>query len=418
MPTDDAKPTLLPPYRVLDLTDAKGHMAGKVLAAMGADVVKIEPPGGDPARDIGPFLDGIPHRDRSLNWFAFNPGKRGMTLNLEAEDGRALLKRLVKNADFVLESFKPGYLDSLGLGYQDLKAIKPDIILTSITPFGQDGPHKDYEVSDLIMMGMGGFMAENGYPDSPPIRMSVDQAYTHGGVYGAAASLTAHVNRAATGQGQHVDVAIQEALMLMVDPPVQYWLMEGHEGTNRVGSKMRRGDVQMRLVWRCKDGFAAWRLFTGQPVGRRTHRIIDWAEEDGQHTGLKNTPWADIDMVTLTQPQIDEWDVVFQEFFDRHTKAQLVEGALKRGLMLYPVNTIGELVENHHMADRDYFQEVEHPEVGRSIRYPGPWWKAEAAPLRLDRRAPLIGEHNVDIYIDELGLSRHELSALKASGVV
>ena len=123
-------------------------------------------------------------------------------------------------------------------------------------------------------------------------------------------------------------------------------------------------------------------------------------------------------MVTLTQPQIDEWDVVFQEFFDRHTKAQLVEGALKRGLMLYPVNTIGELVENHHMADRDYFQEVEHPEVGRSIRYPGPWWKAEAAPLRLDRRAPLIGEHNVDIYIDELGLSRHELSALKASGVV
>ncbi|MCH8195608.1 MAG: CoA transferase [Chloroflexi bacterium] len=220
MPSDDA-PTLLPPHRVLDLTTVVGHLCCKILAEMGADVIKIEPTGGDTARDIGPFIDDIPSRNRSLQWFAFNASKRGVTLNLETADGRDIFRRLVEGADFVVESFKPGYLDSLGLGFDALRAIKPDLILTSITPFGQTGPYRGYAATDLVLMAMGGFMAENGYPDSPPIRMSVDQAYHHGGFYGAAASLTAHLDRARTGQGQHVDISIQEALTLMFDPPIQ-----------------------------------------------------------------------------------------------------------------------------------------------------------------------------------------------------
>ncbi|MEE9286035.1 MAG: CoA transferase [Dehalococcoidia bacterium] len=411
-------PTLLLPYRVLDLTTVMGHLCGKVLAEMGADVIKIEPPGGDSARDLGPFVDDIPHRNRSLTWFAFNPSKRGVTLSLETADGRDLFLRLVQRADFVVESFKPGYLDSLGLGYDRLKAIKPDLILTSITPFGQSGPYRGYEAPDLVLMAMGGFMGENGYPDSPPVRMSVDQAYHHGGFYGAAASLTAHLDRVATGQGQHIDVSIQEALTLMFDPSIQNWVMMKEQGTNRVGPKMRRGKVLMRLVWPCKDGYATWRLFTGQPVGRRTHKIIDWAEEDGQDTGLKGTRWQDIDMLSVTQEQLDDWDQVFGEFFLRHTKEQLVEGALSRRMMIYPVNTIADALSQRHFAEREFFTEIDHPELGRTVRYPGPYWKSPGAPWRAKGRAPLIGEHNREVYGEELGLSREDLAALKASGVI
>ncbi len=417
MPSDDAS-TLLPPHRVLDLTTVVGHLCGKILAEMGADVIKIEPTGGDTARDIGPFIDDIPSRNRSLQWFAFNASKRGVTLNLETADGRDIFRRLVEGADFVVESFKPGYLDSLGLGFGALRAIKPDLILTSITPFGQTGPYRGYEATDLVLMAMGGFMAENGYPDSPPIRMSVDQAYHHGGFYGAAASLTAHLDRVRTGQGQHVDISIQEALTLMFDPPIQNWIMTGAEGTNRVGPQMWRGKVLMRLVWPCKDGYATWRLFTGQPVGRRTHKIIDWAEEDGQHTGLKGTKWEEIDMMSVTQEMLDEWDLVFGEFFLRHTKEQLVEGALARRMMIYPVNTVADALNHRHFEAREFFIDVDHPELGRTFRYPGPYWKSPGAPWRSKGRAPLIGEHNVDVYGDEMGMTRQEMASLKAAGVI
>ncbi len=410
--------TLLAPYRVLDLTDLKGHLCGKVLAEMGADVLKIEPPGGDSARDLGPFIDDIPDRNRSLYWCAYNLSKRGVTLNLESADGRDLFRRLAAKADFVIESFKPGYLDGLGLGYSDLRKIKKDIVLTSITPFGQTGPYKGYESSDLILMGMGGFMSENGYEDSPPIRMSQDQAYNHGGIYGAAASLAAHYDRAKSGEGQHIDVCIQEALALMFDPPMQAWIMNKKDGTNRVGPQMIRGKILMRLVWPCKDGFVTWRLFTGGAVGRRTHLIIDWAEEDGQHTGLKGTKWEDIDMLDITQPQLDAWDKVFAEFFMRHTKEQLVEGSLKRHMMIYPVNSITDALTHRHLKARDFWVDVEHPELGRTLKYPGPYWKVHGAPWRTRGRAPLVGEHNEEIFVKELGLTKDELISLAEAGVI
>jgi len=414
----DSLPALLPPYRVLDLTNVRGHLCGKILAEMGADVIKIEPPGGDAARDLGPFIDDVPDRHRSLWWFACNPSKRGVTLNVESADGRALFKRMVQKADFVIESFKPGYLDSLGLGYAALKAIKPDLILTSITPFGQTGPYRGYAAPDLVLMAAGGFMAENGYPDSPPIRMSIDQAYHHGGIYGAAATLTAHFGRTRTGKGQHIDVCIQEALALMFDPPIQEWLMMGKQGTNRVGPLMWRGKVLLRLVWKCKDGYATWRLFTGQPVGRRTHKIIDWAEEDGLQTGLKGFKWEEVDMLSITQEQLDRWDRVFHAFFESHTKAQLVHGALTRNMMIYPVNTIADALRHEHFAAREYFIDVPHPELGRTFKYPGPYWKSPAAPWRTKGRAPLIGEHNWEVYGEELGHSRQDLAALRASGAI
>ena len=426
--------TLLAPYRVLDLTDVKSHLCGKILAEMGADVIKIEPPSGDSARALGPYIDNMPSPSRSLQWLAYNTSKRGVTLNLETADGRDLFRRMAAKADFVIESFKPGYLDSLGLGFRDLRKINAELLLTSITPFGQEGPYRDYEAPDIVLMALGGFMSENGYPDSPPIRMSVDQAQYHGSVYGAAASLTAHLERVKTGEGGHVDVSIQECLMLMFDTSTQEWLISKRQGTNRVGPAMWRGKVLMRLVWKAKDGFATWRLFTGQPVGRRTHKIIDWAEEDGQQTGLKGTKWEDIDMLSITQEQLDKWDKVFAGFFASHTKQQLFDGALKRNMMIYPVNTITDVLHAPHFQEREFFVEVEHPELSPvrgepveprtggaaspgTYKYPGPFWKSHGAPWRLKHRAPLLGEHNTEVYA-ELGLNAHDLVALKAAGAI
>jgi len=171
---------LLSAYRVLDLTDEKGLFCAKVLADLGADVIKIEPPGGCTARRIGPFHKDIPHPEKSLFWSAYNVNKRGITLNLECEDGREIFRKLVATADVVIESFPPVYMKDLGLGYDNLCQIKSDIVFTSITPFGQDGPYCNFQVSDLTCWSMGGFAYITGDADRPPVQIGFPQAYLNG----------------------------------------------------------------------------------------------------------------------------------------------------------------------------------------------------------------------------------------------
>jgi len=183
MAKETASETALGPYRVLDLTDEKGLLCGMLLAGLGADVIKVERPGGDLARNIGPFYDDIPHPEKSLLWFAYNLNKKGITLNIETVDGREIFKRLVKTSDFVIESFPPGYMARLGLDYSALSQINPRIIMTSITPFGQTGPYRDYKGSDLICMASGGLMYVSGDPDRPPVRITIPQAYCHAGAH-------------------------------------------------------------------------------------------------------------------------------------------------------------------------------------------------------------------------------------------
>jgi benzylsuccinate CoA-transferase BbsE subunit len=214
---DDLKTeSMLSPYRVLDLTDEKGLLCGKILGDMGADVIKIEKPGGDAARSIGPFYHDEPHSEKSLFWFSLNTSKRGITLNIETADGREIFKRLVQTADFVIESFAPGYLDKLGLGYMALDKIKPGIIMVSITPFGQTGPYRDYKTSDIVAWAMSGEMSGWGDIDRPPVRISNhSQSYLNAAADGAIGALVALYQRWAMGEGQHIDVSIQEALSIM-----------------------------------------------------------------------------------------------------------------------------------------------------------------------------------------------------------
>ena len=203
---------MLSPYRVLDLTDARGLLCGKILADLGADVIQVEPPGGNSARGIGPFYHDEVHPERSLFWWAYTENKRSITLNLTSRDGQALLKRLVKTADFVVESGAPGELAAAGLGYDTLAALNPALIMVSITAFGQDGPYAHYKAPDLVGMGLAGFMYVTGDPDRPPVRVGFPHFYLHGAAAGATGAMLAHAQRTLTGQGQHVDVSCQEAV--------------------------------------------------------------------------------------------------------------------------------------------------------------------------------------------------------------
>ncbi|HJX35875.1 MAG TPA: CoA transferase, partial [Dehalococcoidales bacterium] len=164
-------------YRVLDLTNENGYLCGKILGDMGADVIKIEPPRGDSGRKIGPFYRQVPDMEKSLYWYAYNLNKRGITLDIETEDGRQILSRLIKKADFLIESYPTGYLDKLGLTFAKIHELNPRIVMTSITPFGRTGPYKDYKGSDLVVMAMSGLMYITGDPDTAPLRISFPQAF-------------------------------------------------------------------------------------------------------------------------------------------------------------------------------------------------------------------------------------------------
>ncbi len=220
-----ARESLLSPYRALDLTDEKGFLCGKILGDLGADVIKIEAPLGDPARNIGPFYRDIADPEKSLSWFAYNTSKRGITLNLHTADGRDIFKRLVETADFVIESFAPGHMEKLGLGYQDLNQINSKVIMTSITPFGQNGPYKDYKASDLVVLAMGGYLYLCGDADRPPVRISLDQAYAHAAVEAATGTIIALYYRESSGEGQHVDVSAQECCISMLYNAKPFWFL-------------------------------------------------------------------------------------------------------------------------------------------------------------------------------------------------
>ncbi len=247
--------TLLGPYRVLDLADEQGALCGRIFATMGADVIKVEPPAGLPARRRGPFYRDVPDPERSLSWWALEANKRGVTINLENADGRAILRRLVESADFLVESFVPGYLDGLGIGYDALHALNPRLIFVSITPFGSTGPHSRWAANDLTIQAMSGHMYLNGEPDRAPVRLGVAAAYWHGGAEGAEAALIANHYRRRTGNGQRVDISMQQChIWTLLNTTMTWQLVRRQEIRGGARRKERGNDYYSRHLWPCKDG--------------------------------------------------------------------------------------------------------------------------------------------------------------------
>lgn len=395
------------PYRVLDLADDKGFLCGKILGDLGADVIKIEKPGGDSARSIGPFHHDELDPEKSLFWFAFNTSKRGITLDIEKIDGKEIFKKLVKSADFVIESFPLGYMDKLGLGYSALEKVNPRVIMASITPFGQTGPYKDYKISDIVAWSMSNHMSRYANEERAPVRISHhSQAYLHAGLQAALGATIALFHRKLTGEGQLVDVSIRLSCI-----PI----------TRRDANLVMRTNLPQ--IWPCKDGYVLYLFHMGALATAFTLPLIKYMDIEGMADDfLKNTDWPSIDLAKVPQEEQDNMLDNIREslgkFFLAHTKKEIFEAAIKHHVILLPVAGTDDILTNEQLIGRGFWNALEHPELGTSIKYPGDFIYASETPPRMSRRPPLIGEHNYEIYEKELGLSQDELLTLKQAKVI
>lgn len=412
---------VLSPYRVLDLTGEDGWLCGRILGDLGADVVKIEPPSGDPGRLHGPFYHGERDPEKNLTWFAYNANKRGITLDLDSSQGQDLFHRLAQKADFVIESFVPGYLDARGIGYKALREANPSLVFTSITPFGQIGPYAHYRGSDLQALALSGFMSLVGEPGKPPLRTILPQAPMWACMYAASGTMIAHYYRQNTFEGQQVDVSLQASMLWALANAPSFWSLSRSNlkraGTQIIGRSIT--GAHMRALYPCQDGHINFIIYGGEAGKHSNQAMVAWmTEENMAPDWLKEKDWDKFNVATSTQEEIDQIEAPFGAFLAKRTKAEFANESVKRGILGYPVNNAKDISEDPQLVARNFWVEVEHPELNDTLTYPGPFTQFSGTRQSIRRRAPRIGEHNVEIMANELGLSAQEMDELKRAKVV
>jgi len=393
---------------VLELADEKGLYCGKLMADMGADVVKIERPGGDATRDLPPFWRDVPHRERSLPFLYLNTGKRGITLDLARPEGRALFARLARTADVVIETGRPGDLESLGLGYQALAAGNPGLVLTSITGFGQSGPWRDLAAADIVVSALSGAMYVTGAEQDPPVVLAGSQAYVMASTFAAVSTLMALLRRAIDGLGQHVDISAEEAMASVSHIcGVGKWLDDGI-------IPRRRGTGLFASVpsgaYACRDGLVY--LMVNRPAHWKA--LAEWIHEVTGNQEVLDPMFEGPSSNRL--PYRELLDVFITEFTAGFTVQEIYHQGQGRHIALTPVSDAAALARDPHLAARGYFVKVELDEEG-ALRYPGAPYRHSATPWRI-RAAPRVGQHNHEIYGEELGLGADELRQLTEQGVI
>jgi len=406
---------------VLDLTDDKGAYCGLLLGNLGADVIKIEKPGGDSMRSIGPFYKDMPDPEQSFYWMGYNANKRGVTLNLETTDGREIFKRMVKQADIVLESFATGYLDGLGISYSTLEKLNPKLIMASISPFGQSGPYRDIKVSDLVAWAMSGLLFVTGDPDKPPVRVShIPLAYLLASMDAALAAAISIFWRGSSGEGQYIDVSIQESACKTAWMARERWAVTGKEYER--GSSLYNvpyTPIQLHLVWPVKDGFVMYMIYVGAFGEAEDKRLMRWLEDVGLADAyIRAIDWGQLDWRTKTLEDSEKIQGYFGRLFKMYTKDELVAEAMKRGVMIQPVSSPRDILSHQQLIARDYYQGVKYPELDLTLNYPTRFCITSETASKIWRRAPRIGEHNQEIFGQELGFSAEELVSLKEGGII
>jgi crotonobetainyl-CoA:carnitine CoA-transferase CaiB-like acyl-CoA transferase len=406
--------------RILELADETGQFFSKLLGDLGADVVKVEPPGGERNRHIGPFLDDIPHPERSLSFWYYNTSKRGITLNLDTADGRQLFRRLAATSDVILETFRPGFLASLGLDYEPLRKENPRLIVCALTPFGQTGPWRNYASSDLLHMAAGGEMASSGYderdvPNAPPIAPGGGNAWHMGCHFAYMAIMAALVHRTVSGRGQYIDASIHEACALTTESAIANYIYRG-EGLRRQTGRHHAAGPTPRTQFRAKDGTYVCALVAGRHNPKYVRELADLLDSYGMAGDLKDPKYQNPVVIAANTSHII--DDLVANFIARLPAEEVHHAAQARGFTWGAVRTPEQLLDDAHLHDRGFWKEVEHPELGRSFVYPGEAAIYNGSPWCISRRAPLIGEHNTEIFCDELGLSRAELSVLAENRVI
>jgi len=403
-------------YRVLDLADEKGFFSGKILGDLGADVIKVEKPAGDASRRIGPFYRNTPDPEKSLHWFALNGSKRGITLNLEDPEGRQIFERLSATADFIIESFPPGHMDKLGIGYDALSARNPKLIMTSITPFGQTGPYKDYKGSDLTILAMSGLMSINGDKDRPPLRMCLDQSYYLASTQAAAGTLLALQSRYLSGAGQRVDVSIYEVAVRANYREPFRWEWEKAK-TPRMGNIFARGGLGYRQLWPSKDGYVTWMIMMENP--KPVRGWVEWMKEEGKAGRWGDINWDEVtSFAKWSREEVQAIQDAIADFMLSHTTHELETASIKRSLLLSPANSVESVARDEQLIARNYWKKIEHPELANAITYPRFTYLASVGSNEIRSRAPLVGEHNSEVYGTEMEFSEETLSSLKERGII
>ncbi len=377
--------------RVLDLTDESGWLAGKILGDMGADVIKVEPPGGDLAGRRAPYWGGIADPERSLAWLALNTSKRGIQLDLARE--RETFSALVRQSDVLLETAAPGELAALGLDYSVLCQENPRLVHCAITPFGQTGPRAHWRGGDLIAVAMGGNLALTGDPDRAPVRCSMPAAWYHGAAEAAAGVLMALYARDDTGRGQLVDVSLQETQLRTVLTMFGQ-VRGGAPAWRRTGPMMGR----TREIWAAKDGDVSFGLRGGPARIPNLKATVAYMDECGMAPPwLRDYDWEAYDYAKLSDAEIARLEGAFGAFFASRSMRELFAQALERRILLAPCNDAREIVEHEQLRSRDLFVQIDYPHLGASIEHPGFFAKVRNGRIALRRRAPRSGEHDAEV---------------------
>jgi crotonobetainyl-CoA:carnitine CoA-transferase CaiB-like acyl-CoA transferase len=399
--------------RVLDASGESGALAGKILGDLGADVVHVEPPGGDLRARRGPYLGDAPDPERSLAWLALHTSQRGITLDAGQAAGRELWTRLVERADVVLETARPGTLDAAGTGYAAGRAANPALVWCSITPFGSSGPRAAWLGGDLVAVAMGGNASVTGDPDRPPVRCTLPTAYYHAAPEAALGILMALLAREDSGQGQHVDVSLQECqLQTLLGGAGQY--ARHRRLPKRTGAKMGR----TREIWPARDGWVTFGLRGGAARIKNLVAMVGYMDECGMAPDwLRDYDWSSYDPNQIDEAEIARLEEAFGAFFAGRSMRELYQEALARRILLAPCNDAREILEHEQLRDRSLFVTLEYPELGASIEHPDFFARMAPAGVALRRRAPRIGEHNAEVY-GELGVEEAELARLRAEGVL
>lgn len=399
--------------KVLDLSGVLGNYCGKMFADLGADVILVEPPEGSASRRDGPFVGDAPQMEASLSFAYANTSKRGVTANLDHPEGQRLVRALAASADLVIESDRPGAMAARGLDHRALAADRPGLVYTSVTPFGQTGPYAGYDADDLTALALGGMLYLGGYKDDMPVAAYGQQAYAAGNLFAAVASLAAVLAAEAGGQGDWIDVSVQESVVLALENAVQFYELEGVV-RRRYGGDQRQAGAG---VFPCKDGYVIL-LAGGIAANRFWTRTLRWFEDENVAgvDELKHPDWL-VPKFLATPEAKSTFSRIFHSFAAERTKAELFDAGRRRQIPLAPVASPAEILASRQLRHRGFFTEVWNERAGRPILMPGAPYQLAATPWRISRPAPRLGEHNAEVYA-QIGLTGADLAMLAASGAI
>jgi crotonobetainyl-CoA:carnitine CoA-transferase CaiB-like acyl-CoA transferase len=381
--------------------------AAKLMADLGAEVIKVERPGGgDKARTRGPFPGGSPHPEKSGLFLYLNSNKYGITLDLSRPEGMQLLEQLVEQADVLIHNVWPPDADRIGLNYPRTLGINPRLVMTSITPFGMTGPNRNWRAEELTIWSAGGVCVLNGagpdYPDLPPLKTFGSQAGFQGGVHGAVATMGAILAQLRDGQGQHVDMSVQESIASQLELTFEYWPYVG-----LIATRLGRKPIQPIESMQCKDGW-----------------IYLCCVEEHQWRGfveaMGNPEWASEEIFADRTKRADNWEalkIFLEEYCSQHTVLELYKKAQEKRVPFAPVSTMGDLVNSEHLKARGFFVEIPHPVAGPQL-YPGAPLQYHSTPWEIRMPAPTLGQHNEQILGDRLRVEPARLAELKRTGVI